>query len=63
MNHPNFQTMNESKLWAYVLVHRDDTEAFYALAERLTSKPGCKLSEEDFERLPEILAEIKQQKQ
>lgn len=26
-------------------------------------RPGCKLSEEDFERLPEILAEIKQQKQ
>ncbi|WP_375339899.1 hypothetical protein [Okeania sp. KiyG1] len=30
MNHPNFQTMNESELRAYVLAHRDDTEAFYA---------------------------------
>ena len=63
MNHPNFQTMNESELRAYVLAHRDDTEAFYALADRLKSKPGRKLSEADFEILPEILAEIKQQKQ
>ncbi|WP_375339898.1 hypothetical protein [Okeania sp. KiyG1] len=30
MNHPNFQTMNESELRSYVLAHRDDTEAFYA---------------------------------
>ncbi len=31
MNHPtNFQIMNESELRAYVLVHREDTEAFYA---------------------------------
>ena len=63
MNHPNFQTMNQSELRAYVLAHRDDTEAFYALADRLTSKPGRKLSDADLERLPEILAEIKQQKQ
>ncbi|MGK7920272.1 MAG: hypothetical protein AB4080_09750 [Trichodesmium sp.] len=63
MNHPNFQTMNESELRAYVLTHRDDTEAFYALADRLKSKPGRKLSESDFEILPEILAEIKQQQQ
>ncbi|NES74354.1 MULTISPECIES: DUF6887 family protein [Okeania] len=62
MNHPNFQTMNESELRAYVLAHRDDTEAFYALADRLTSKPGRKLSNEDLERSPEILAEIKKQK-
>ena len=63
MNHPNFYTMNESELRAYVLAHREDTEALYALADRLTSKPGRKLSEEDLERLPEIFAEIKQQKQ
>ncbi|NEO57750.1 MAG: hypothetical protein F6K54_34625 [Okeania sp. SIO3B5] len=63
MNHPNFKTMNEPELRAYVLAHRDDTDAFYALADRLKSKPGRKLSEGDFEKLPEILAEIKQQKQ
>ncbi len=64
MNHPtNFQTMNESELRAYVLAHRDDNEAFYALADRLKSKPGRKLSEGDLDRLPEILAEIKQENQ
>ncbi|MEB3341065.1 DUF6887 family protein [Okeania sp.] len=57
MNHPtNFQTMNESELRSYVLAHRDNTEAFSALANRLKSKPGRKLSEGDLDRLPEILA-------
>ncbi|MEM8780406.1 MAG: hypothetical protein AAGF26_16355 [Cyanobacteria bacterium P01_G01_bin.49] len=63
MNYPNFQTMNESELRAYVLSHRDNTEAFYALADRLKSKPGRKLLERDFDRLPEILAEMKQENQ
>ncbi|ELR97989.1 hypothetical protein [Gloeocapsa sp. PCC 73106] len=63
MNNPNFQMMNDSELRAYVLSHRENTEAFYALADRLKSKPGRKLSEADLERLPEILAEIKQKNQ
>ena len=63
MNDPNFQTMNESELRAYVLANREDNKAFYTLADRLKSKPGRKLSPEDLDRLPEILAEIKQQKQ
>nr|WP_293104609.1 hypothetical protein [Okeania sp. SIO2F4] len=64
MNHPtNFQTMNESELRAYILAHRDNTKAFYALADCLKSKPGRNLSEGDLDRLPEILAEIKQENQ
>lgn len=63
MNYPNFETMSESELRTYVLSHREDTEAFYALADRLKSKPGRKLSEEDLDRLPEILAEIKHEHQ
>ncbi len=63
MNTANFQMMNESELRAYVLSHREDTEAFYALADRLRSKPGRKLSDAELERLPEILAEIKQETQ
>jgi len=55
--------MNESELRAYVLAHREDTEAFYALANRLKSKPGRKLSDGDLDRLPEILAEVKQENQ
>ncbi len=60
MNQPNFQTMSQTELRAYVLANREDTEAFYALADRLKSKPGRKLSESDLERIPEILTEIKQ---
>lgn len=40
MNNPNFKTMNESELRAYVLSHREDTEAFYALADRLSLNRG-----------------------
>ncbi|EAZ88817.1 DUF6887 family protein [Crocosphaera chwakensis] len=63
MNKPNFQTMNQAELRAYVLAHREDTEAFYALVDRLKSKPGRKLSESDLKRIPEILTEIKQKRQ
>ncbi len=63
MNKPNFQTMSQAELRAYVLSHREDNEAFYALADCLKSKPGRKLSDADLERLPEILEEIKQENQ
>ena len=35
MNKPNFQAMSRKELRAYVLAHREDNEAFYALADRL----------------------------
>ncbi len=63
MNKPNFQTMSQAELRAYVLANREDTEAFYALADRLKSKPGYKLSESDLKRIPEILTEIEQKDQ
>ncbi|MGK7883657.1 MAG: hypothetical protein AB4057_03405 [Crocosphaera sp.] len=63
MNKPNFQTMTQAELRAYVLANREDTEAFYALADLLKSKPGHKLSDSDLKRIPEILTEIKQQEQ
>ena len=52
MSKPNFQTMNQAELRAYVLSHRDDSEAFYALCDRLKSQPGRKLSNEDIKRNP-----------
>ncbi len=61
MSKPKFQTMTQAELRAYVLSHRDDSEAFYALADCLKSQPGRKLSNEDIKRLPEILAEIRQE--
>lgn len=35
MNKPNFQAMNKKELRAYVLTHREDNEAFYALVDKL----------------------------
>ncbi|MGG6239995.1 DUF6887 family protein [Nodosilinea sp. AN01ver1] len=35
MNRPNFQTMTQRELQAYVLAHRDDQDAFYAYVDRL----------------------------
>lgn len=32
---PNFDAMSVAELRAYVLIHRQDTEAFYQLADRL----------------------------
>ena len=31
----DFQRMSKAELKAYVLAHKDDTEAFYVLADRL----------------------------
>jgi len=62
MSKSNFQTMSQSELRAYVLSHRDDQEAFYALSDRLRNLPGRKLSEADLDRLPEIIQEIQQAK-
>ncbi|MEH2238998.1 DUF6887 family protein [Nostoc sp.] len=39
MTKPNFDAMSEAELRAYVYEHRDDQEAFYAFADRLTAKP------------------------
>ncbi|MGK7882408.1 MAG: hypothetical protein AB4060_20245 [Crocosphaera sp.] len=63
MNKPNFPTMSQAELRAYVLANREDTEAFCALADLLKSNPGHKLSDSDVKRIPEILTEIKQQEQ
>jgi hypothetical protein len=59
MNQPNFQAMSQADLRAYVLAHRDDLNAFHALADRLRTQPGRKLSLEEIERLPEILESIR----
>ena len=36
---PNFAAMSTSELRAYVLKHRDEQEAFYALMDRLNANP------------------------
>lgn len=41
MAKPNFTTMAQAQLRAYVLEHREDKEAFYALADRIESRPSA----------------------
>jgi hypothetical protein len=55
---PNFQAMSKAELRAYVLEHRNDAEAFHALADRITANPNLKwYTPDDVDRFPEIFAE------
>jgi hypothetical protein len=52
---PNFQAMTKAELRAYVLEHREDTEAFQALADKVLDNPNLKwYPPEDAARFPEI---------
>ncbi|MBE9052968.1 hypothetical protein IQ243_21590 [Nostocales cyanobacterium LEGE 11386] len=54
MTKPNFQAMTKQELRAYVLSHRDDQEAFYALTSKLREEPGIEItSMEQLHRLIE----------
>ncbi|MBN3940785.1 MAG: hypothetical protein V7L21_30285 [Nostoc sp.] len=40
MTKPNFAAMSKSQLKAYLLEYRNDTEAFHALMDKITSEPN-----------------------
>ncbi|NJM70705.1 MAG: hypothetical protein HC862_10995 [Scytonema sp. RU_4_4] len=42
MTKPNFLTMSKSELKRYLLEHRNDTEAFHALMDRINAEPDQK---------------------
>lgn len=42
MTKPNFATMSKSELKRYLLEHRNDTEAFHALMDRINAEPNQK---------------------
>lgn len=55
---PDFQSMSIKELKAYLLEHRNDTEAFHALMDKVKGIPNRKFySIEDIDRLPELLEE------
>lgn len=63
MTKPNFQVMTKKQLRVYVLAHRDDQDAFYALTDCLSAQPGRILhpplkSPEDMENYPDIIQKI-----
>lgn len=52
MTKPNFAAMTKRELRTYVLEHREDTEAFEALMDKLNAEPRTRV------RSPEHLAEL-----
>ncbi|MBC6434723.1 hypothetical protein FM036_31445 [Nostoc sp. HG1] len=44
MTNANFQAMTKQELRVYVLEHRDDQEAFYALTDKLREEPGIEIT-------------------
>lgn len=59
MEKPDYSAMDFKELRAYVIKHPRDQEAFYELADRITSNPNLKTTYtiSDIDRLPEILRE------
>ena len=57
MEKPDYFAMDFKELRAYFLKHHEDQEAFYALADRIRSRPSKSYTIADIDRLPEILRE------
>jgi hypothetical protein len=60
---PDFNVMTKSELRAYVLEHREDTEAFEALADRIYANPNPQWYQpEDTERIVNLIQSSQQKK-
>ncbi|BAZ71370.1 hypothetical protein NIES4106_61670 (plasmid) [Fischerella sp. NIES-4106] len=59
MTKPNFVTMTKSELKHYLLEHRNDTEAFYALMDKINAEPNQKFYTVDEADILENLIEAK----
>ncbi|MFB2833339.1 DUF6887 family protein [Floridanema evergladense] len=65
---PNFEAMSRKELREYVLAHRDDDDAFYALMDRIYQQPNktwfpAPKSIDDLKHFPELLEQHRQRKQ
>lgn len=66
MSSPNFSTMTDAELRAYVLAHRQDQEAFHAYIDQMHQRPPITTIEPEEwseDRMHQILDEIGQRKQ
>jgi mRNA-degrading endonuclease HigB of HigAB toxin-antitoxin module len=53
---PNFNMMTKSDLRAYVLIHRDDQDAFHALADRVYANQNPEWHQpEDVDKITDLL--------
>jgi hypothetical protein len=61
---PNFLAMSKAQLRAYVLEHREDKEAFQALADKILENPHLNWYDtQDLANFPELLAHQQKLKQ
>jgi hypothetical protein len=61
MTKPDFAAMDKQQLKAYVLEHREDDEAFYALADRIQAQPGIEIT--SMEQLRQLIEEKRSARQ
>lgn len=61
MSEPNFLLMTKSELKRYLLEHRNDTEAFYALMDKINAEPNQKFYTVDEVDVLQELIEAKRQ--
>ncbi|OUL36592.1 hypothetical protein BV372_06400 [Nostoc sp. T09] len=59
MTKPNFVKMSKSELKRYLLEHRNDTEAFYALMDKINAEPNQKFYTVDEADILQELIEAK----
>ncbi|MCC5641576.1 hypothetical protein LC607_01100 [Nostoc sp. CHAB 5824] len=64
MSKPNFQAMSQKELQAYVLVYRDNQEAFYAYLDKLHAEANWVempplQSPDDLENYPEFIERVR----
>ncbi|AFY96723.1 DUF6887 family protein [Chamaesiphon minutus] len=54
---PDFTVMTKAELRSYVLTHREDTEAFQALADRIYANPNPQWYQpEETEKIVDLLS-------
>jgi len=63
MTKPNFTAMSKEQLKAYVLEHREDDEAFYALTDKLKEQPGIEITSMELRQVINERRSERQQKQ
>jgi hypothetical protein len=57
---PDFQAMTKSDLKKYVIQHRTDDQAFYALMDKVNAEPNpVWYTVDDLDRLAEIIPELR----
>ncbi|KYC36062.1 hypothetical protein WA1_40705 [Scytonema hofmannii PCC 7110] len=68
MTKPNFQAMTRKDLLAYMLEHRNDDEAFYALMDKVNAEPTGEFypapqSIDDLKHFPQLLEKFRQERE